>query len=229
MRSATSARSAKRTRRRSTSNDYAGTTLTGKSGVERAYEKELHGSAGSSSCSSMRRAARVERIGRAAVDARAQGADRRQRSVPDDRSCACSRRPKKRCAVSAPRRSRSIRRNGDVIAFVSTPAFDPNLFARGLTRPQYLALTEDPDRPMYDRALRGVYPPGSTVKPMLALAALEYGVVTPQRHALLPRHVVRCPATDARGATGSPAGMAPSTCARRSRPRATCTSSTSRA
>ena len=81
--------------------------------------------------------------------------------------------------------------NGDVIAFVSTPAFDPNLFARGLTRPQYLALTEDPDRPMYDRALRGVYPPGSTVKPIFALAALESGVVTPQRHAVLPRHVVR--------------------------------------
>ena len=66
-----------------------------------------------------------------------------------------------------------------MIAFVSTPAFDPNLFARGLSRPQYLALTEDPDRPMYDRALRGVYPPGSTVKPMFALAALETGVVTP--------------------------------------------------
>jgi len=68
--------------------------------------------------------------------------------------------------------------NGDVLAFVSTPAFDPNLFARGLSRPQYLALTEDPDRPMYDRALRGVYPPGSTIKPFFALAALESGVVT---------------------------------------------------
>jgi penicillin-binding protein 2 len=65
-----------------------------------------------------------------------------------------------------------------VLAFVSTPAFDPNLFARGLSRPQYLALTEDPDRPMYDRALRGVYPPGSTVKPLFAMAALESGVVT---------------------------------------------------
>jgi penicillin-binding protein 2 len=69
--------------------------------------------------------------------------------------------------------------NGDIIAFVSTPAFDPNLFARGLSRKEYLALTEDPDRPMYDRALRGVYPPGSTVKPMMAMAALEAGVVTP--------------------------------------------------
>ncbi len=70
--------------------------------------------------------------------------------------------------------------NGDILAFVSTPAFDPNLFARGLTRPEYLALTENPDRPMYDRVIRGVYPPGSTVKPMMALAALENGVVTPE-------------------------------------------------
>jgi penicillin-binding protein 2 len=68
---------------------------------------------------------------------------------------------------------------GDILAFVSTPGFDPNLFARGLSRKEYLALTEDPDRPMYDRALRGVYPPGSTVKPLMALAALEAGVVTP--------------------------------------------------
>ena len=69
--------------------------------------------------------------------------------------------------------------NGDVIALVSTPAFDPNLFARGLSRKDYLALTEDPNRPMYDRALRGVYPPGSTVKPLFAMAALDTGVVTP--------------------------------------------------
>src|SRR5690606_24528368 len=69
--------------------------------------------------------------------------------------------------------------NGDVLAYVSTPAFDPNLFARGLSRAEYIALTEDPNRPMYDRAIRGVYPPGSTVKPLFALAALEYGVVAP--------------------------------------------------
>jgi penicillin-binding protein 2 len=53
------------------------------------------------------------------------------------------------------------------------------LFARGLSRAEYIALTENPNRPMYDRAIRGVYPPGSTVKPLFALAALEYGVVTP--------------------------------------------------
>ncbi|NJD31012.1 MAG: penicillin-binding protein 2, partial [Gammaproteobacteria bacterium] len=67
-------------------------------------------------------------------------------------------------------------RNGDVIAFVSTPTFDPNGFARGLSYAEYKALAENIDVPLYDRALRGVYPPGSTVKPMVALAGLEHGI-----------------------------------------------------
>ncbi|MGI9247216.1 MAG: penicillin-binding protein 2, partial [Steroidobacteraceae bacterium] len=67
--------------------------------------------------------------------------------------------------------------NGDVLAFVSTPTFDPNGFARGLTVSEYRALADDIDVPLYDRALRGAYPPGSTVKPFVALAALQYGVM----------------------------------------------------
>jgi penicillin-binding protein 2 len=70
--------------------------------------------------------------------------------------------------------------NGDVLAYVSTPTFDPNGFARGLTYAEYAALSEDIDVPLYDRALRGVYPPGSTIKPLVALAALEYGVIAPE-------------------------------------------------
>jgi penicillin-binding protein 2 len=66
--------------------------------------------------------------------------------------------------------------NGDILAFVSTPTFDPNGFARGLTVPEYRALADNPDKPLIDRALRGVYPPGSTIKPFVALGALEYGV-----------------------------------------------------
>ncbi|MFM7709007.1 MAG: penicillin-binding protein 2, partial [Gammaproteobacteria bacterium] len=71
-------------------------------------------------------------------------------------------------------------RNGDVITLVSTPGFDPNGFARGLTRAEFAALNEDPDRPLFNRALRGTYPPGSTIKPVVALAGLEYGVTTPE-------------------------------------------------
>ena len=70
-------------------------------------------------------------------------------------------------------------RNGDVIALASTPGFDPNNFVRGLTVAEYSALQNDIDKPLLDRALRGAYPPGSTVKPLYALAAQKYNIITP--------------------------------------------------
>ncbi|MFC4312575.1 penicillin-binding protein 2 [Steroidobacter flavus] len=157
---------------------YAGTVLTGKSGVERAYEDELHGYPGVQQLLVNARGRRVERIGRADVPL-----ETRQPIAGNDLFLTLDLRVQQ-AAEAALRGQRGAAvaidpANGDVLAFVSTPAFDPNLFARGLSRTQYLALTEDPTRPMYDRALRGVYPPGSTVKPLFALAALEYGVVTP--------------------------------------------------
>ena len=69
--------------------------------------------------------------------------------------------------------------NGGVLALVSTPSFDPNLFVTGISGKDYAALRDSPDRPLYNRALQGVYPPGSTIKPMYALAGLHYGAVTP--------------------------------------------------
>jgi penicillin-binding protein 2 len=159
-------------------NEYAGTTLTGKAGVEKAYERELHGRAGVQQLLVNAQGRSVERIGQDAVQL-----DRQEPIAGNDLFLTIDVRVQQ-AAEEALRGQRAAAvaidpNNGDVIAFVSTPAFDPNLFARGLTRPQYLALTDDPDRPMYDRALRGVYPPGSTVKPMFAIAALENGVVTP--------------------------------------------------
>ncbi len=65
---------------------------------------------------------------------------------------------------------------GEVLVFVSKPNFDPNLFVNGISRKQYSELRDDPDRPLFNRALRGQYPPGSTIKPMLALAGLHHGV-----------------------------------------------------
>ena len=65
-------------------------------------------------------------------------------------------------------------RNGDVIALVSKPGFDPQLFVGGINRAAYKALSEDRKRPLYNRALQGTYPPGSTIKPFMALAGLEY-------------------------------------------------------
>ena len=69
-------------------------------------------------------------------------------------------------------------RNGQVLALASLPGYDANLFSQGLTSEQYRALQTDPDQPLFNRALRGQYPPGSTIKPILALAGLHYGAVT---------------------------------------------------
>ncbi len=68
---------------------------------------------------------------------------------------------------------------GGVLALVSRPGFDPNLFVDGIDPETWKALNESPDRPMVNRALRGVYPPGSTIKPLLALAGLELGLRKP--------------------------------------------------
>ncbi|MBI3301843.1 MAG: penicillin-binding protein 2 [Deltaproteobacteria bacterium] len=70
-------------------------------------------------------------------------------------------------------------RTGDVLAMVSRPAFDPNLFARGITPEEWRSVTEDPLRPLNNRAIQGQYPPGSTFKVMMAAAALEKGVISP--------------------------------------------------
>jgi penicillin-binding protein 2 len=157
---------------------YRGTTLAGKSGVERAYEKELHGQTGFQQILVNAQGRRVERVGFDAIKL-----ERREPLAGDDIYLTIDERLQKstedmlegkRAAVVAIDPA-----NGDILAFVSTPSFDPNLFARGLSRKQYLALTQDIDRPLFDRVIRGVYPPGSTIKPFMALTALEYGVLAP--------------------------------------------------
>ena len=70
--------------------------------------------------------------------------------------------------------------SGEILAFVSKPGFDPNLFVDGIDVENWKALNESLDRPMVNRGLRGVYPPGSTFKPFMALAGLELGARTPR-------------------------------------------------
>ena len=72
-------------------------------------------------------------------------------------------------------------RNGDVLAFVSQPSYDPNLFVNGIGQLAYSALRDDKYRPLFNRALIGQYPPGSTVKPIVALAGLHYGITWPEK------------------------------------------------
>jgi penicillin-binding protein 2 len=163
--------------------NYAGTTLIGKLGVERAFEDELHGTTGYQQLLVNAQGRRVERVGIATPQLQRKepvagsdlylAVDARLQQVAEDALAG------HRAALVA-----IDPHNGDVLAFVSTPTFDPNGFARGLTFAEYDALANDIDVPLYDRALRGVYPPGSTIKPLVALAALQYGVRTPEERKL---------------------------------------------
>lgn len=77
---------------------------------------------------------------------------------------------------------------GDVLAMVSTPAFDPNSFVNGISSSDYAVLRDDPRAPLYPRAHGGVYPPGSTYKMVVATAALEAGVIKPADRIRCPGH-----------------------------------------
>jgi penicillin-binding protein 2 len=78
--------------------------------------------------------------------------------------------------------------NGDLVAIASSPAYDPNLFVRGISGPDYRALTEDKYRPLADKTVQGTYPPGSTYKMITALAALQDGKITPNETVWCPGH-----------------------------------------
>ncbi|MEN8718939.1 MAG: penicillin-binding protein 2 [Oceanococcaceae bacterium] len=88
-------------------------------------------------------------------------------------------------AALGPRRGAAVAidpRNGEVLALVSQPGFDPHLFINGIGHADYQTLISDPQNPLFNRAIQGRYPPGSTIKPLVALAGLEYQVVTPSDH-----------------------------------------------
>jgi penicillin-binding protein 2 len=78
--------------------------------------------------------------------------------------------------------------NGDVLGFMSRPAYDPNAFAAGMDRASWALLTDDDDRPLNDRAIQGRYSPGSTFKMAVALAGLEEGIITPDFKVYCPGH-----------------------------------------
>ena len=79
---------------------------------------------------------------------------------------------------------------------MSTPSFDPNRFAGGLSRADFVALNTDLDKPLFNRALAGIYPPGSTVKPFIALTALQHESIDPSKELYCPGEW-RLPGSDA--------------------------------
>jgi penicillin-binding protein 2 len=160
---------------------YAGTALIGKLGVESTFEQQLHGKNGFREVLVNAQGRSVERQGAFIPNLRT-----RPPAAGEDLLLSLDLKLQRVAeAALAGHRGAVIAldpRDGDVLALVSLPGFDPNLFARGITAAEYGALANDIDRPLFNRVLRGVYPPGSTVKPALALAALTYHVIDPQAH-----------------------------------------------
>lgn len=160
---------------------YAGTSLIGKLGVESAFEQQLHGINGSREV---------------LVNAQGRSVERQGAFVPKLHSKAPVAGEELQLSIDlkiqrvaeaalAGHRGALVAldpNNGDVLALVSVPGFDPTLFAQGITATEYRALADDIDKPLFNRALRGTYPPGSTVKPAIALAALTYHAVDPLAH-----------------------------------------------
>jgi penicillin-binding protein 2 len=158
--------------------NYSGTSFIGKNGVEKSYESLLHG-----------------QVGLQQVEVNAKG---RVLRVLEDRSPT----PGDNLQLFLDMELQKIAldalgafngavaaieiKTGGVLTLVSKPGYDPNLFVEGISRKAYEALKNSIDKPLFNRAIRGQYPPGSTVKPFIGLAGLEYGVVNYHQETYCP-------------------------------------------
>ncbi len=149
--------------------NYSGSNYIGKVGVEKYYEPQLHGMVGIQQVETDA-GGRVIRETKSTpatpgnnlyltIDSKLQLAA--QKALGDQNGSIVAIDP----------------RNGEILAMVSNPSFDPNPFVKGISNDAYQALQKDPNKPLYNRALRGIFPPGSTVKPYLALEGLASGVI----------------------------------------------------
>jgi penicillin-binding protein 2 len=158
---------------KSQSSNYRGTDYIGKTGLEKTYEERLHGTTG------------VEQV---EVDSGGRAVRSLSRSPPISGSNLVLKLDARLQEVVfrafGERRGALVAiepSTGGVLAFVSKPGFDPNLFVDGIDPQNWNELNTSPDKPMINRALAGTYPPGSTFKPFMALAGLTYGKRTPSQ------------------------------------------------
>lgn len=153
--------------------NYKGTDHIGKTGLEQHYEFELHGEtgyeeveidAGGRALRSLKRIPPVSGNNlQLTLDAKLQQIT--EQAFGDRKGALVAIEPS----------------TGGILALVSTPTYDPNLFVDGITPENWKELNEHPSKPMVNRAINGAYPPGSTFKPFMALAALESGKRTPNQ------------------------------------------------
>lgn len=159
---------------------YRGTTHIGKNGVERSHEIELHGEVGS-------KIVETNASGRPLRDLEYdRGAPGRNLYLTIDSQLQVAAEAalgEREGAVVAIEPA-----TGEVLALVSKPGFDPHPFVDGIDVASYRALNADPAKPLFNRALQGQYPPGSTVKPLMAMAGLEYGATTAHDRTFCPGH-----------------------------------------
>ncbi len=150
---------------------YRGTVHIGKVGLEKRYESVLHGQPGYRNVETNAHG-RILRV----LDEQPSkdGADLRLSLDIDLQRAAFEALGEQRGVVVA-----LDPRTGGILALVSKPGFDSNLFVNGISTRDYSALRDSIDTPLLNRAVQGQYPPGSTVKPMIGLAGLEMGLVTP--------------------------------------------------
>ena len=152
--------------------DYRGTFHVGKVGVEKFYEDMLHGDVGYQNVETNAHGRVLRVLERYAPKP---GADLKLHLDINVQRAAYRALGDRRGAVVA-----IDPRTGGVLALVSTPGFDTNLFVNGISTSDYSALRDSPDVPLFNRAIQGQYPPGSTIKPVMGMAGLESGLVTPE-------------------------------------------------
>ena len=151
--------------------NYNGTNSIGKEGVEKSYEKYLHGTTG------------YEEVEVSAGGRAVRTLSRTPATPGDNLILSIDIRLQKLVEEAFGERRGALiaiePATGDVLAYVSMPTFDPNLFVDGIDQQSWEELNNSPDHPLINRPLSGSYPPGSTYKPFMALAALELGKRTP--------------------------------------------------
>lgn len=159
--------------------DYLYSDRIGRDGVEKEYEKALHGVHGAQHTVVDSRGTVIKEVGITLPQA---GSDLfltidagLQKKIFDSLSAMMERAQTTTAAAIA-----LNPKNGEVLALVSLPSFDNNSFAHGITADEYAAILNDPAKPLFNRAIAGAYAPGSTIKPLIAAAALSEHVITPE-------------------------------------------------
>ncbi len=158
--------------------DYLGTSFIGKTGIERQYETLLHGKNGKKQ---IERNAAGRVVNTEIIQESKTGVDLYLSIDLDMQKKAESLLKGRRGSIVAIDAT-----NGEVLVMVSTPIYNPNWFVNGISHKDYKQLQTSKDIPQLNRAIQGLYPPGSTVKPMVALAGLEQGLITAHSESYCP-------------------------------------------